>query len=318
MLDKKILLLCHWNGRFGNRIHQYIYGYYYQKINGHEFYLPSDWEGTKLFKNQYHKIIEDDLLRLELNQNQKVLDNIHFRTYALKKFSSKMERIKSDDREPKDDPYKVFSDHMFVDNVSAYNPKIFYPMSLKEIKNVFELSDEIKSLDVYKRNEDRQGTYDIAHLRRDDISNPAYNKKNHQGYSVVSKDSYFRCFEKFDFNPEKIEWVSDDYIGTWHKDRPKAIRAGWTYPRGSDFLDKIGFDWLDDFLKLYFARSIFRANSSFSWWAACLSPVAKIYSPVIDKQIIYGVDAVEEIEVDFVEGNQPHWMYDCQDIVLKE
>ena len=74
-----------------------------------------------------------------------------------------------------------------------------------------------------------------------------------------------------------------------------------TYPGSS-------FDWLDDFLKLYFARTIFRANSSFSWWAAMLSPTAKVFSPVIDTNHIYGVDGVEEITVDFVEGNHPHWL----------
>ncbi len=68
------------------------------------------------------------------------------------------------------------------------------------------------------------------------------------------------------------------------------------------------FDWLDDFLKLYFARTIFRANSSFSWWAATLSPTAKVFSPVIDQPHIYGVDGMKEITVDFVEGNHPHWL----------
>lgn len=315
-MDDKAIVLCHWNGRFGNRLHQYIYGYYFNKLNGHIFYLPSDWEGTILFKNQYHKKIEDNLLRLQLNQTQKALDNIRFRTYAIKKFSDKMTRILVDDREPKDDPYAVLSDHMFFDNVCAYNPKIFHPMNLKEIRDVFEFSDEIKKLEVYKRNEDRQGTYDIAHLRRDDISNPSYNKVFHQGYSVLSKNSYINAFKKFNFDPEKIEWVSDDYTGKWHENRPKTFIAGWKYPIGSDYIKDMGFDWLNDFLKLYFARSIFRANSSFSWWAACLSPKGKIFSPIIDKQIIYGKDALEEINCEFVEGNHPHWMYDCKDINL--
>ena len=72
------------------------------------------------------------------------------------------------------------------------------------------------------------------------------------------------------------------------------------------------FDWLDDFLKLYFARTIFRANSSFSWWAATLSPTAKVFSPVVDRCHIYGVDGMEKITVDFVEGNHPHWLYGWQ------
>lgn len=316
MLENKAIILCHWNGRFGNRLHQYIYGYYYSKINDFKFYLPSDWEGTKLFKNQYHKVIEDDILRLQLNQTQKILDNLHYRKYCLKKYSNIMEIINVDNFTS--DPYEKKSNQVFFDGVCAYNKKIFEPMSRTEIKNIFEFSDEIKSLEIYKRNEDRQGTYDIAHLRRDDISNAQYNKNNHQGYSVVSKESYYNAFKKFNFDPEKVEWVSDDYTGKWHQNRKKTIKAGWKYPVGSEYIKEIGFDWLDDFLKIYFARSIFRANSSFSWWAACLSPNAKIYSPIIDKKIIYGVDALKEIDVNFIEGNHPNWMYNCPDINLKK
>jgi hypothetical protein len=81
-------------------------------------------------------------------------------------------------------------------------------------------------------------------------------------------------------------------------------------------LPGIIFDWLEDFLRLYFARTIFRANSSFSWWAAFLSPQARVFSPVLDVQHIYGVDGMEEISVEFVEGNHPHWMFDNEDIVI--
>jgi hypothetical protein len=83
---------------------------------------------------------------------------------------------------------------------------------------------------------------------------------------------------------------------------------------GSEVLPDVLFDWLEDFLRLYFARTIFRANSSFSWWAAFLSPCARVFSPVIDKRHIYGVDGLEEIDVDFIEGNHPHWMYNNADI----
>jgi hypothetical protein len=94
--------------------------------------------------------------------------------------------------------------------------------------------------------------------------------------------------------------------------RKARFWGGWEYPTGSQYVPGIIFDWLDDFLKLYFARTIFRANSSFSWWAATLSPTAKVFSPVIDKRHIYGVDGMEEITVDFVEGNHPHWLYGGQ------
>jgi hypothetical protein len=46
------ILLSHWNGRFGNRMHQYAYGATYSKINNVSFILTTDWEGTYLFKNQ--------------------------------------------------------------------------------------------------------------------------------------------------------------------------------------------------------------------------------------------------------------------------
>ena len=109
-----------------------------------------------------------------------------------------------------------------------------------------------------------------------------------------------------------MQWVSDDYTGKWHVDRAARGWGGWDYPTGSQYLPGIVFDWLHDFLKLYFARTIFRANSSFSWWAATLSPTAKVFSPVVDKRHIYGVDGIEEIDVEFVEGNHPHWLYGGQ------
>jgi hypothetical protein len=65
---------------------------------------------------------------------------------------------------------------------------------------------------------------------------------------------------------------------------------------------------------MYFARTIFRGNSSFSFWAGLLSPTAKVYSPVVDKQLIYGRDGLtEELFLDFTEGNENHWMYSGTD-----
>ena len=53
-------------------------------------------------------------------------------------------------------------------------------------------------------------------------------------------------------------------------------------------------------VSLYFARTIFRANSSFSWVAGFLSPCAKVYSPVLTQRKIYK-DVADEILFDFVE-----------------
>ena len=162
------------------------------------------------------------------------------------------------------------------------------------------------SLDIYKELEDKQGTYDIAHLRRDDISNANYNKRNVQAYSVINKQSYVKAFQKFGYCPSCVEWTTDDWTGKWGVGKPQ-VRGGWNYPVGSKVIPDIMFDWLPDFLRLYFARTIFRANSSFSWVAAFLSPTAKVYSPVLTERKTYRGDA-DEVMFEFVEGNEPHWM----------
>jgi hypothetical protein len=212
------------------------------------------------------------------------------------------------DVETASDPYAQPGHPICHANGCAYNDRVFPRMSTRHLRELCEFSDEVARLDVYKRYEDMQGLYDVAHLRRDDISDAAYNRTHPQGYSVVSMDSYRRAFAKFGRAEDDILWVSDDYTGTWHVGRKRRHRGGWTYPAGSEYLPGVVFDWLDDFLKLYFARTIFRANSSFSWWAATLSPTATVFSPVIDRTHIYGVDGMEEIDVEFVEGNHPHWL----------
>jgi hypothetical protein len=150
-------------------------------------------------------------------------------------------------------------------NGCAYSSVIFLRMSRAHLKSVFEFSDEVARLEAYHRYSDIQGLYNVAHLRRDDISDVEYNRNNTQGYSVISKDAYLRAFKKFEYDAASIQWVSDDYTGKWHVGRKMRFQGGWQYPAGSEYLPGIIFDWLDDFLKLYFARTIFRANSSFSW-----------------------------------------------------
>lgn len=305
------IVMLHWHGRFGNRMHQYAYGLTYARLNGCRLWLPSQWEGTRLFAQQQHAELPPGRLRATLNRSRDQFDRPDRRVSALRAVVPTAVHLRPAN------PGENYARHdatVFYDDMCCYHPSIFAAQSRAHLRSVFAFSEAVTRLDLFKRLEDRQGTYDIAHLRRDDISNPKYNQTHVQGYSVISKRSYEAAFAKFGFDPAAIEWVSDDYSGKWHADRVRKPRGRWRYPTGSEVLPDVIFDWLEDFLRLYFARAIFRANSSFSWWAACLSPTARVFSPVVDKRHIYGVDGLEEIDVEFVEGNHPHWMYGNADI----
>jgi hypothetical protein len=315
----EFLLQLRWTGRFGNRMFQYAYGATYARLTGLEFWIPAEWEGTRLFKWQNHQVVGNDDIRNALKRPEEGAASNQERMQAVQKYYPDAELI---DAEIAPDPYLKPGHPLCHANGCAYNSAIFAGMSKRHLKSVFEFSDEVMRLKAYKRYSDMQGLYDVAHLRRDDVSDPEYNRTHGQGYSVLSKESYLQAFRKFGYSEEDIEWVSDDYTGKWHVGRQARFRGGWEYPTGSEYLPGIMFDWLNDFLKLYFARTIFRANSSFSWWAACLSPTAKVFSPVVDKRHVYGVDGMEEVTLDFVEGNHPHYLtggrYDKPDILLAE
>src|SRR5215212_11271096 len=62
----QFLLQLVWFGRLGNRMHQYAYGATYARLTDFEFWLPSDWEGTRLFKRQIHRVVDNDDIRLAL------------------------------------------------------------------------------------------------------------------------------------------------------------------------------------------------------------------------------------------------------------
>ena len=59
---------------------------------------------------------------------------------------------------------------------------------------------------MYRELEDAQGTYDVAHFRRTDISHKNYKG----GHSMVSRNSYLNAFAKFDQDPQKVLWISDE------------------------------------------------------------------------------------------------------------
>jgi len=303
--NKKKIMMVHWNGRFGNRVFSYMFGKSYADKFNLDFYLPSEWEGSRLFVDNDYKIIDDDELRMCVNQTDPNFDNINFRTKSVYAYN---DRTNSNIEFMNPDRDSDFGKtDVFFDSLCIHSKKVFESYSKKKILGWLEFTDEVKNLDIYKRLEDKQGTYDIAHLRRDDISNATYNQKNPQAYSVVSKQSYIEAFKKFGFDESKMEWTTDDWTGKWGVGKPKHGSGGWKYPEGSKEIPNIIFDWLPDFLRLYFARNIFRGNSSFSWVAGFLSPCATTYSPILHERKIYRSSADETL-FEFVEGNHPHWM----------
>jgi len=299
---------------------------------GGDVYLPSDWEGTKLFNLDY-KIIEDDDLRLAINQTMEPYDSLDHRLKEVQKFSDRSEfNIQYCNPDNPTETYKDYKSAVSIDSVCAYHTEIFKHMKLADILKVYEFSDEVKNLDVYKKLEDKQGTYDIAHLRRDDIANVNYQQNG--GYSVISKEAYLKAFKKYDYDPDKIEWTSDDWTNKWGvgnaiEQGTISKRGSWGYPIGSEYLPEIIFDWLPDFLRIYFARSIFRANSSFSFWACTLAKgretPPKIFAPRLDKRVLYAKKETyeQETEFNFEEGNHPHWLCikgkdQCDDILFSD
>jgi hypothetical protein len=105
----------------------------------------------------------------------------------------------------------------------------------------------------------------------------------------------------FGVDPLKMEWISDDF--------PSHPSMGWRYPEGQRAApDGMFFDFLPDFLKLYFGRNIFRANSSFSWWASFLSPTGTVYSPVLHERVLYH-ETQRELNCEFIQSTSPHFMH---------
>jgi hypothetical protein len=304
-LSKNKVIINAWTGMFGIRMHEYAFAKTYAHRNNMDLELLSDWEGSVMFKNATEKIIEfPELVEYLKNGNR----TLYERNQETLKYYP--DAIIWDGNYQYQDPYKDNQCTIITNGTNAYQASIFDGMDLSYIKHIFELSDTIKESEIYKYWESRAGTYDVAHLRRGDCADVNYNLTNEQGYSVVSKESYYAAYEKFGYDKDKVEWISNDNTGKWHPDRPDTPVFPWTYPEGAYFDKDKMFDWLNDWLKFYFARTVFRGNSSFSFWACLLSPTAKVYSPVMDKQLIYGRDGItEEITVDFTEGNENHWMY---------
>lgn len=91
----------------------------------------------------------------------------------------------------------------------------------------------------------------------------------------------------------------------------KAMReAGYDPAQAKVFSDEDPGNIFDDFFGLAHSKVIFRANSSFSWWACTLSD-AEVYSPVVE-------DSSGWTDCTFVKGNHSRMHYLFGNIYIGE
>jgi hypothetical protein len=296
------IVLLHWIGRFGNRMFQYAFGCSYAKKYNCIFYIPSEWEGTIIFReNKYCKIITDDILRHHINQTLYVTSEYykeHMNNYNIRT-NDKMEFVCFNDKKNLGKINIAFDDLHCM-----YYTHCFNIIDSEFIKEIFTFNDAVLNSDIYKWFYANKNTYDVVHLRRGDINSLNFNGH----HSVISKESYLNQIKKLGLCKEKIIWISDDYnertFNPWHK---KSPGHRWSYPRGEHFCKEIFLDFFPDFLMMIFAKTILRGNSAFSWWASHLSN-ATIYSPVIKPKPRNMKNKRYIITTELVEGNYPHFM----------
>jgi hypothetical protein len=301
-VQNKIVLL-HWIGRFGNRMFQYAFGCSYAKKYNCIFYVPSEWEGDIIFReNKYCKIITDDILRLHINQTACIITETYYKEQLLqykKRTNDSIEFVNFYDKQ------NIGKTNIAFDDLHCmYFTHCFDIFDSTLIKEIFTFNDAVLHSELYKWFFLNKYTYDVIHLRRGDI-----NALNFNGaHSVISKQSYLNQIEKLGLCKENIICVSDDSkeqtMNIWIA---KSPGHRWTYPQGEHFCEEIFLDFLPDFLMIIFAKTILRGNSSFSWWAAHLSN-ATIYSPFIKPKPDDMKNKHYVMDTYFVEGNHPHFM----------
>ncbi len=320
-MDSNKILQIHWHGRFGNRMFMYAFCNSLAELNGLTYYIPSEWEGTHLFKNHERvKIIPDDELRLHVNQSQKGMDTKEYRAKAVEYYKQRSQDISLTHVTLKEERIYDMKNMYYDDLDCMYAGHCHKHMSKDFVKQLFEFNENVKNSEMYKEIETLKGTYDLVHLRRGDISIPSYKG----AHSMIAKQCYINALEHYGFEEKNVVWISDNYnetsiptkneeLNAWYQKwlpRTNEGKHKWFYPIGEHKIDDVVFfDFFIDFLLLKFARTIFRGNSAFSWWGAFLSDASKVYSPILqskpsDKKEKYHVQQ----DVIFVENNDPHFM----------
>jgi hypothetical protein len=112
-----------------------------------------------------------------------------------------------------------------------------------------------------------------AHIRRGD-----YVTTFKDSFCTIDEQAYHNAFKFHQWLHLPVTWVRED--------KPTVFK-------------RQGLEWLIDFVTLMRAGILFRANSTFSWWAATLGNHDFVYSPVIEGKRGHHTD------VHFTSGNWP-------------
>lgn len=304
METDKIVQL-HWIGRLGNRMFQYAYGCQYAFLKKLVYYYPSDWEGTLLFKPfSFAQKIPDETLTTCLLRNKNEVSGKEGvkRINCMSEYDLETKFVDFHNFETKDSK----SQNIAFNDISIMFQKTNMDLICTEFlrKSVFVFSELVKGTSMYKDLESRKGTYVVAHIRRGDIVSPSYTG----GHCAVTLNSYLKQLEKLKINKNDVIFISDDIqIASQHEWRFKGADPGWNYPDGAKKVDDSTiFEFLPDLLTIYFAKTILRGNSGFSWWAAELSG-ADVYSPIVAMRDQSKIGPVW-LDCEFVNNNHPNFM----------
>ena len=274
---------------------QYAFGCHYAVRYGVVYYYPSEWEGSTLFEPfPLARVITNKKLNQCLLRHPNSLDRrkqCYFTSY-----SSDFVDFHN---------YQGDSRNVVFDDIGMmYYANQINKMSTPFIrKHVFKLSSLVKGTQMYQEMKAESGRYVVAHVRRGDIAMDTYKG----GHSCVTLKSYRDKLQELRISESDVVWVSEDStISTKHKWHC-SVPHKWNYPVGTQRLsnDHV-YDFLPDFLIIYFARIVLRGNSGFSWWAAELSG-GEVYSPIVphrEKTVV----GPNWIDCKFVRGNHPHFM----------
>jgi len=153
--------------------------------------------------------------------------------------------------------------------IGYFHSKAAYDLyTLADLRSWFQLSDWVKA-EMFE-----YGPVPLAaHLRRGD-----YVTTYAASFCTVGESAYYRAMSDNGFGDLPVTWVREDM--------PREFK-------------RPGLEWLIDFWVLLNAEVLFRANSTFSWWAGTLGNHKRVYSPLID-----GLRGLHN-DVKFIEGNWP-------------